>query len=314
MYTYGPVPSRRLGSSLGISPIPAKTCSYTCVYCQLGRTTRLQINRESFYPKNALLAEIVIRGEVTNPDFLTFVGDGEPTLCSDLGWLIEQSRNILYIPTAVITNGSLLSREDVRRDLCRADIVVPTLDSGRERTFRTINRPHRGITFESLVQGLVDFRRQYTGQIWVEVMLVKGMNDSIEELEDIKQAIDKIRPDRVYVLTPIRPPAEPWVRQPDPETILRAQEILGQVTAITNIESGDFGLREYSNAEQAIREISSRHPLRLSQAQKIESAFSQPGAIERMLAEKLLVTVKYCDQVYLIPGKFLRGETSCERG
>ncbi|MCK4657075.1 MAG: radical SAM protein [candidate division Zixibacteria bacterium] len=308
MYVYGPVPSRRLGRSLGVSPIPPKTCSYTCIYCQLGRTDHLQIERESFYPREDILAEIIARGQETNPDYLTFVGDGEPTLSSDLGWLIDQSNKKLHLPVAVITNGSLLSREGVRRDLQGANVVVPTLDAGNEKVFRAMNRPHRNITFDYMLQGLIRFRQEYTGQLWIEVMLVKNVNDGVEELENIKRSIDKVGPDRVYILTPIRPPAESWVRQPDPETILRAQEIMGQATAIAGLESGEFGLQEFLDAKQAILEIGSRHPLRLSQAKKIETKFSEPKLIEQMLGEGLLVKVEYSDEVYLLPGHFLRGK------
>jgi len=308
MYVYGPVPSRRLGRSLGVSPIPPKTCSYTCVYCQLGRTNHLQIERESFYPREDILAEIVARGQETNPDYLTFVGDGEPTLSSDLGWLIDQSSEKLHLPAAVITNGSLLFCEDVRRDLLGADVVVPTLDAGNEKVFRAVNRPHGDITFDSMLQGLISFRQEYTGQMWLEVMLVKGLNDTREELTSIRGAIDKIEPDRVYILTPIRPPAESWVKQSDPETILRAQEIIGHATAIAGLESGEFGLREFQDAKQAIIEIGSRHPLRLSQARQIETEFSEPKLIEQMLAEELLVKVEYSDEVYLLPRHFLRGK------
>jgi wyosine [tRNA(Phe)-imidazoG37] synthetase (radical SAM superfamily) len=308
MYTYGPVPSRRLGRSLGVSPIPAKTCSYTCVYCQLGRTTRLQTERESFYPREDILTEIIRRGLVTNPDYVTFVGDGEPTLSSDLGWLIDQSKAKLDLPTAVITNGSLLFREDVRRDLQGADVVVPTLDAGNEKAFRAVNRSHRNIIFDSMLQGLIRFRQEYTGQLWLEVMLVKDLNDSDEELTSIRRAVDRIKPDRVYILTPIRPPAESWVSQPDPERILRAQEIIGQATAISGLESGEFGLQEFLDAKQAIVEIGSRHPLRREQAAKIEAAFSEPKTVEQMLADKALVEVEYNGEVYLLPGYFLKGK------
>jgi wyosine [tRNA(Phe)-imidazoG37] synthetase (radical SAM superfamily) len=136
VYVYGPVPSRRLGASLGVSPIPAKTCSYTCVYCQLGRTTNLTVSRLSFYPREEILAEILHKGTNATLDYVTFVGDGEPTLCKDLGWLIEQTKKNLTARTDVITNGSLLFLDDVRLDLIAADVVMPTLDAGNEKDFQ----------------------------------------------------------------------------------------------------------------------------------------------------------------------------------
>jgi wyosine [tRNA(Phe)-imidazoG37] synthetase (radical SAM superfamily) len=309
MYTYGPVPSRRLGRSLGVSPIPAKSCSYSCVYCQLGRTTRLLTERRSFFPRDEILAEIVKRGRVTSPDYVTFVGDGEPTLCADLGWLIEESRRQLDISTAVITNGSLLWSTDVREDLLRADVVVPSLDAGNERTFKRINRAHQDIRFDSVRQGLIDFSREYDGQLWLEVMLVEGINDTEEELMSIKHAVDQVQPHRTYITTPIRPPAETWVRPPDYRAVLRAQEIIGESITITDLEAGDFGLSELKSASEAIIEIGGRHPLRLDQAERIESDFSEIGTIARMIANKTIARVEYHNVVYLVPNRPVRKGT-----
>jgi len=307
MYVYGPVPSRRLGRSLGVSPIPPKTCSYTCVYCQLGRTTDLQIKRESYFPKEDILADIISSAPEGKTDYVTFVGDGEPTLNKDLGWLIQHTRDRLHLPVAVITNGSLLSRKDVREDLGMADVIIPTLDAGNEMTFRAVNRPHRNISFDSMLRGQIDFRREYSGQVWIEVMLVKGLNDTEEELQSIKHAIDMIEPDRVYVLTPIRPPAESWVKPSDPQTILRAQEIFGGAVSVTELETGQFGLTEFTNARQAIMEIGSRHPLRSEQATEIELMFSESGVVRQMIENKELVNFKYNGVDYLLPEHFARG-------
>jgi len=307
MYVYGPVPSRRLGRSLGVSPIPPKTCSYTCVYCQLGRTTHLQTKRESFYPKKDILAEIVSQARQAKPDYITFIGDGEPTLNSDLGWLIRQSKGKLHLPAAVITNGSLLFLKDVRHDLSEADVVVPTLDAGNQKMFKMINRPQRSIDFDTMLRGLVDFRREYSGQFWIEVMLVKGLNDTERELRSIKSAIDMINPDRVYILTPIRPPAEPWVQPSNPEDILRAQEIIGKAIPVAELESGQFGLGEFMDARQAILEIGSRHPLRRRQAAVIEKQLSGTGVITQMLESGELVHFEYKGEDYLLPGHFRMG-------
>jgi wyosine [tRNA(Phe)-imidazoG37] synthetase (radical SAM superfamily) len=307
MFTYGPVPSRRLGRSLGVSPIPPKTCSYTCVYCQLGRTNRLQVKRESFFPRDDILAEIIKRAQETQCDYITFVGDGEPTLCADLGWLLEQTKQNTELKTAVITNGSLLWLEDVRHQLASADIVIPTLDAGDEPTFRRINRPHRQIRFDSMIQGQIDFQREFAGRLWLEVMLVSGVNDSTDELVKIRHAIEKIQPERVYILAPIRPPAESWVRPPNPDAIIEAQRIIGRAIPIAENESGGFGLQEFTDAAEALIEIGGRHPLRLEQAGTIETRFSEKGTIERMLDEGELVKVDYGGEMYLLPSRFLRG-------
>lgn len=309
-FTYGPVPSRRLGRSLGVSPIPAKTCTYTCVYCQLGRTTNLISARQSFYKKEDILDEILARGKDSRFDYVTFVGDGEPTLCKDLGWLIEETKKNLQAQTSVITNGSLLSREDVRSDLKHADVVMPTLDAGNEKTFRAVNRPHRGITFDAMLRGLIDFRHEYSGQIWLEVMLVKDVNDSEQELLGLGKAVDMVAPDRVYVVTPIRPPAESWVEPPSPETIIMAQELIGKAIPMVGRESGQFGSREFGDARQAILEIGSRHPLRQDQANEIEGTFGISGIIDQMLCNGELIRTVYGGAVYLLPGHFTRGQSN----
>jgi len=309
MYVYGPIPSRRLGKSLGVSPIPPKTCSYSCVYCQLGRTTDLTSTRRSFFKKEDILDEILQRSRDSVFDYITFVGDGEPTLCRDLGWLIKNTGEAQQAPMAVITNGSLLFLDDVRSDLSHADIVMPTLDAGNERTFRTVNRPHRGINFDNMLQGIVAFRHEFKGHIWLEVMLVKGVNDTAEELESIKKAVDLIGPDRLYIVTPIRPPAESWVEPPDPETIIMAQKIIGQAIAIADREDGAIESGKFENARQAILEIGARHPLRRDQAIEIERTFEESGIVEQMLKAGELTRTEYESTIYLLPGHFVRGRS-----
>ncbi len=306
MYTYGPVPSRRLGRSLGVSPIPPKTCSYSCVYCQLGRTTHLRVERESFFPKEEILAEISEQLRNAEVDFITFVGDGEPTLSSDLGWLIRQCKERFHKPTAVITNGSLLFRPDVKQELLAADVVLPSLDAGTESLFRKIDRPHGQIDFRIMLDGLVHFRKEYSGELWLEVMLIAGINDTEAALRDIRKAVERISPNRLYIVTPIRPPAESWVQPPAPERILHAQEILGQAETIELQESGDFGLTAFTGAREALMEIGSRHPLRFEQGIGIENSFSETGTVNELLREKQLVKVEYHGTEYLLPAHFVR--------
>ena len=171
-FIYGPVPSRRLGRSLGVSPIPRKTCTYSCVYCHLGPTTRLTVARESFFPKDEIYDEIASALPEADADYVTFSGDGEPTLCKDLGWLIRRCKADFDTPVAVITNGSLLSLPEVREELREADLVMPSLDAGSAGVFRQINRPERSLEFDTVIEGLVAFRNEYPGLIWLEVMLV----------------------------------------------------------------------------------------------------------------------------------------------
>ncbi|MDP8237627.1 MAG: radical SAM protein [Candidatus Hatepunaea meridiana] len=311
MYTYGPVPSRRLGRSLGVSPIPPGTCTYSCVYCQCGRTTHLTDKRVSFFPKNNLLSEIDERLKTSDADCLTFVGDGEPTLSKDLGWLISNSKQLIKlrqvltpdvtIPIAVITNSSLLYQPEVRDELRAADIALPSLDAGSEKIFNKVNRPHGRMKYDNMLQGIIDFSNEYNGKIWMEVMLVHGINDTDEALKDIRNALNQIKHDRLYITTPTRPPTESWVLPLPPEDVIRAQEILGQSIVINKKEIGRFGIESFDNAQQAVLEISSRHPLRLEQAFKIEGTFSENGTVEKMIDRKELVRVLYNSTDYVLP-------------
>jgi wyosine [tRNA(Phe)-imidazoG37] synthetase (radical SAM superfamily) len=277
------------------------------VYCQLGRTTHLRTRRERFYPRDDVLAEIAAATDRDSPDYVTFVGDGEPTLCKDLGWLIRECRRRWPIKVAVITNGSLLGSEDVREELLEADVVMPSLDAGRPETFRAVDRPHRRLFYPNVLEGQARFREAFHGQLWLEVMLVRDLNDTDEELSAIAAAVPALRPDRVYVMTPSRPPAEPWVRAPEPEAILNAQRLLGGAVAIATPESGEFGLQEYATASKAIVEIGSRHPLQTEQAESIARRYGEAGLVERMIAAGELVRVRHGGRGYVLPGHFVRG-------
>ncbi len=262
---FGPVPSRRLGQSLGIDTIPLKTCNWNCVYCQLGRTVPLTNERKEYIPRQEILAEVEQalsahrRGEI---DWVTFVGSGEPTLHSGIGWLIRQVKALTPIPVAVITNGALLYLPEVRAELSAADAVLPTLDAGNAALYRKINRPHPDITFERLLDGLTAFRKEYGGKLWVEVMLVRGLNDSEQALTELAAALQKIQPDEVHILQPTRPPAETWVQPPDDEGLLRARALLGQVAKVVHPASGTFDLSGFTSLAEAVVSIITRHPLR----------------------------------------------------
>jgi len=267
-YVFGPVPSRRLGQSLGIDPIPLKTCNWNCVYCQLGRTAPLTNNRRDCFPRDEIVQQVKTALEAHRReeiDWVTFVGSGEPTLHIGLGWMIRQVKTLASIPIAVITNGSLLYRPDVREELRAADAVLPTLDAGTETLYRTINRPHPHLTFASLVDGLTAFRQVYAGKLWVEVMLVKGLNDSEEAFKDLATVLRGIAPDAIHLSLPIRPPAEPWVQPADEEAIMRATAILGETASLIHPVEGDFDLSGCGDLLEAVVAIITRHPMREEQ-------------------------------------------------
>lgn len=206
-YIYGPVPSRRLGRSLGIDIVPLKTCTYECVYCQLGKTTNRTTERKEWAPVEDVLEELKSH-LASEPDYIAISGSGESTLHSGLGRLIEAVKAITDIPVAVLTNGSLLWLPEVRDALRRADVVIPSLDAGNEQLFRRVNRPHKEISFQRMIDGLCEFRRCYSGKYWLEVLLLGGITGLPAQVEEIAGIADRIGPDRIFLNTVVRPPAE----------------------------------------------------------------------------------------------------------
>ena len=238
-YLYGPVPSRRLGLSLGVDIVPFKLCTLDCVYCQLGRTSNKTIERRDYAPVKAVLAEL--RGKLAeglSADFITISGSGEPTLNSRLGELIDAIKKITDIPVAILTNSTLLHRQDVRADCARADVVMPSLDAGDEQTFQKINRPHKDISIEKLIAGLCAFRDEFVGQIWLEVFLLEGINTDNEQIAKIDGLIKRIRPDRVQLNTAVRPTAETGVKALNAEKLQAIAARLGEKCEVVT----DFSL------------------------------------------------------------------------
>jgi wyosine [tRNA(Phe)-imidazoG37] synthetase (radical SAM superfamily) len=232
-FVYGPVASRRLGFSLGVDIIPFKTCTLDCIYCQLGSTGRTTVRRRSWFPPRQILAQIrAALDSGQRIDVITFSGSGEPTLSQDLGRIIRAIKRMTPIPVAVLTNGTLLTRPDVRRDLAAADIVVPSLDAVPTALFRRVNRPHPSLFNEKIVDGLARFRDEYRGKIRLEIMLVKGVNDSPAQLAALKAAITRIRPDRIELNTVVRPPADRRAAPLGPADLRRVRAALGPRAAI----------------------------------------------------------------------------------
>jgi wyosine [tRNA(Phe)-imidazoG37] synthetase (radical SAM superfamily) len=239
-YLYGPVPSRRLGRSLGVDIVPFRVCTLDCVYCQLGKTLEKTVEREEYAPVKAVLVELKNKlSEGLQTDFITISGSGEPTLNSRLGELIDGIKQITEIPVAILTNGTLLYREDVRVDCARADVVLPSLDAGEEETFRKINRPHRDISIEKLIAGLCAFRNEFAGQIWLEVFLVPGLNTDNEQIAKINDVIEQIQPDKVQLNTAVRPTAQSDIRRLD---IKKLQDIAAKLSGKAEVVA-DFSLQ-----------------------------------------------------------------------
>jgi wyosine [tRNA(Phe)-imidazoG37] synthetase (radical SAM superfamily) len=232
-YLYGPVKSRRLGLSLGVSLTPYKTCSFDCVYCQLGKTERLTTQVKEYIPQKEILDELAgwLKGNkpaAEKLDYITFSGYGEPTLHAGLGELLTQIKQLTSLPVAVITNASLLKNPGVRSALMQADVVVPSLDAATPEAFQKIDRPHPSVTLEDVLQGLVSLRREFRGKIWLEVMLVKGLNDDLGHIRKLKALIDTIGPDKIQLNSPVRTPADMDVFPVDKKRLGEIREILGK--------------------------------------------------------------------------------------
>jgi wyosine [tRNA(Phe)-imidazoG37] synthetase (radical SAM superfamily) len=307
-HVFGPVPSKRLGQSLGIDLLPMKSCTWNCIYCQLGRTKHYVTERCEFYPPEAILSEIrqTLAGGA-HIDWITFVGSGETLLYKGIGFLIGELKKITTIPIAVITNGSLLYLPEVRRELIDADAVLPSLNAGSEDLYERIDRPSPGFTFLQHLDGLIQFRREYSGRLWVEVMLLGGVNDSDKALYDLADALKLISPDMVHLVQPTRPATEGDVRVPEDDRVEQAIRILSRVALVVHPVKGGMNLREVPDLLEAVAAIVSRHPvqereLSLALAERFSDDFSKAeSAVKELLATGRFNTVEQAGEIYWIP-------------
>lgn len=307
MIAFGPVPSRRLGRSLGVNNIVPKACTQSCVYCQLGRTTHMTVERGAFHGPQAILRDVRARlaaaadhGERT--DYVTFVADGEPTLDACLGDELALLRP-LGVPLAVITNASLIWREDVRRDLMAADWVSLKVDAVDPDVWRRVDRPHGALRLEEIQRGMLRFRSAYRGILTTETMLVRGLNDGQQHLEEVARFLGRLQPDCAYLAVPTRPPAEPWVRSADEAGVTRAYGIVSaqveRVECLTGYEGDAFA--RTGDPEEDLLRITSVHPMRRS---AVEALLAGSGAdwslVERLLEDGRLVSTAHGGTAYLV--------------
>ncbi len=300
MSTFGPVPSRRLGHSLGVNNIPHKACTYSCVYCQVGPTIHKEVKRKFFCKPEELLRDVSDRAERASRkhepiDYLTFVSDGEPTLDINLGREIDLLRS-LDVRIAVITNGSLLWREDVRADLMKADWVSVKVDSVIEKPWCRINRPHTTLQLKQILDGILEFAHAFNGTLVTETMLVRDINDSVDGVEMVGEFLARLQPSISYLAVPIRPPAEKRGQPPSEEVVNRAFLQLSRkrirVELLVGYEGNAFAFT--GNAEEDLLSITAVHPMREDAVENLlKKANAEWTVVDALIARGELIETEH---------------------
>lgn len=312
MPTFGPIPSRRLGRSLGINNIPPKICTYSCVYCQIGKTSNMKIQPQAFYPPSQIFNEVQKKVEKSREkgesiDYLTFVPDGEPTLDINLGKEIKLIKS-LGIKIAVISNSSLIDQKQVRENLKEADLVSLKVDSVEEKIWRRVNHPHRSLCLKSVLDDILEFSRIFKGKIITETMLIKNINDDGQNIKKVADFLAKLKPSRSYLSLPIRPPADSWVQSPSEEVVNQSynlfKEKIKQVECLIGYEGNAFAFT--GEVEEDILSITSVHPMR-EEALKdfLKRAKSDWSTILKLINKGQLVETEYEGNKFYIR-KFLK--------
>jgi wyosine [tRNA(Phe)-imidazoG37] synthetase (radical SAM superfamily) len=295
MIAFGPVPSRRLGRSLGINNIPPKVCTYSCVYCQLGRTLQREVCRRAFFPPERIFIEVAEKAHAARAaglpiDYLTFVPDGEPTLDINLGKEIEMLKPLGY-RLAVISNASLIWDDGVKGDLERADYVSLKVDSVVETAWRRINRPARGLQLPAILEGIVEFSRRFRGYLATETMLVRGVNDDEPSLRQTAEFLSRAGPDKAYISVPIRPPAEGWAALPAEEDLNAAYQIFSERLADVELLVGEEGdqFASTGDVQRDLLAITAVHPMREAAVNSLLSSGGADGEVLWQLLKKGLL-------------------------
>jgi len=305
---FGPVPSRRLGMSLGVNNIPLKHCTYSCVYCQLGRTKRPEIERRAFYGPDEVVDQVIRAVEEAGEkiDYITFVPDGEPTLDVNLGKMAEKIKEVVSVPVAVLTNGSLVYRDDVVSDLSVFDLVSFKIDAADVKTWRLVNRPHPGLKLGRILEAIKDFTATYSGTVITETMLVSGVNDSISKCRRVAEFLKELKIKKAYIAVPIRPPSEPWVKPPAEDRVLSCYslmwEYLGEskVELMIGYEKSNFKL--VGDPVKALLATTSVHPMRIDYAYKYltEKGLDPDKVIPELVSSGEIAIVEYRGHRFII--------------
>ena len=268
-YVFGPVLSRRLGFSLGVDLVPFKTCSLDCIYCQLGKTTHRTIERQAYISSDSIISEVrKILKQNQKIDYITLSGSGEPTLNLHLGEIVTSIKEITNIPVAVLTNGTLLHLESVRDELMAADLVVPSLDAVSQELFCKINRPHPKLDVSQMISGLRSFSQVFSGKLWLEIMLVKRLNDLPEEVEKMKEVVSSVKCDKIQLNTTVRLPADREIEPLTHEELSKLKILLGEkCEIIAGFEGQQNAVK--TDIQERIISVVSRRPLNLSEISDI---------------------------------------------
>lgn len=304
---FGPIPSRRLGRSLGVNNIPPKICSYSCIYCQIGLTDSMSIERKGFYSLYEIFNEVsskvkTLQNSGEKIDYITFVPDGEPTLDINLGKEIDLLKS-LGIKIAVITNSSLLWDEDVRKDLMNADWVSVKIDTVDEKIWHMVDRPNGKLKLPQIIEGIKKFAASFQGKVVTETMLVKGVNDSVELIKSTAELIKQLNPDKAYILVPTRPPAEKFVVAPDEEDLNMAYQVfnscINTVELLTGSEGTDFSYS--SDVEKELVSILSVHPMRLDAVEMfLARANSDWDLIKNLVNKNVIKEIQYTGETFFV--------------
>lgn len=301
-YLYGPVPSRRLGRSLGIDLILYKYCTYDCIYCQSGKTTNKTTKRGLFVLPEDILKELeeFFKDESVQIDYIALSGSGEPTLNSGIRNIIKGIKEITKIPVAVITNGSLFYLEEVRKDVLGADLILPSLDAVSSNIFEKINKPMNGLSVDVIINGLVELRRIYKGEIWLEILFCKGINDSEDEILRMVEVVEKINPDKIHLNTVVRPPSEKWVKPLTLDEMKKIRKFFGKKASIISEFDKHSSKFPTIEIEGEILRILDRRPLSLIDISKITgiSKDNLEDIIERMINEKKIKKKDFENSIY----------------
>jgi wyosine [tRNA(Phe)-imidazoG37] synthetase (radical SAM superfamily) len=297
---FGPVPSRRLGRSLGVDLVPFKTCSYDCIYCQLGRTTNKTVAKSCSIPPSVVLAELKEKLSCCEPDYITLSGSGEPTLYSHIPELIDGIKALTSVPVAILTNGSMLHEYSVRCQLLKADLVIPSLDAGNEQMFQAVNRPYQSLSFEKILNGLIEFKNEFKGKYWLEVFLLGGYTAIEAEVRKIAHCVRRIKPDKVQLNTVTRPPAEDYAIPVTRTALEKFVSLFGVPTEIIADFRQVHQQKDFQLSRENVLELLQRRPCTIEDiagglGMHINEAIKY---VEELNAEKLITKTLVSGKMY----------------